>query len=121
MAIIPLNKSTTAPAIGPYLTEGELTLTGVTITGAIKLRASGPAFPAGMAGPDADLLLLNEKQAAKRLGFSGRSLYDLRKKGKIGYVPYGDTGIRYTIDQLEAWIKSARVDPVKESEGKDNG
>lgn len=55
-------------------------------------------------------LLLTEPEAADLLQISSRSLFGLRKSGKLGYVPYGRTGIRYTRDQLEAWIKANRKD-----------
>lgn len=55
-------------------------------------------------------LLLTEREAADRLSISPRSLWDLRKSGAIGYVPFGKTGVRYLPGQLDAWIASARID-----------
>lgn len=56
-----------------------------------------------------DRLLLTEREAARRLNVSRFALYTLRREGKIGYVPLG-RAVRYTVDQLAAWIASTRKD-----------
>lgn len=59
---------------------------------------------------DSSPLLLTEREAADQLRMSVRSLFTLRKSGKIGYVPFGVSGVRYLPEQLAAWIAAARTD-----------
>ncbi|MFO0885917.1 MAG: helix-turn-helix domain-containing protein [Pirellulales bacterium] len=51
-------------------------------------------------------LLLSERDAAKFLGISPRTLWQLRKDGRIPFVAISERCIRYSVDQLRAWAAS---------------
>lgn len=55
-------------------------------------------------------LLLTEREVSARLGISPRALFDLRKSGRLAYIPFGKSGVRYLPEQIEAWIASVRTD-----------
>lgn len=57
-------------------------------------------------------LQMNEAEAAARLDISARTLWELRKAGKIAFVRVGTTGIRYTEKQLQAYIDANTVATV---------
>jgi excisionase family DNA binding protein len=65
--------------------------------------------------PEAPLLLRSE-DAAKMLGVSMRTLYDLRAAGKITFVPVGRTGVRYAVAELQRFI----ADTQTRNEGSSN-
>jgi len=48
-------------------------------------------------------LLLNERDAAKFLGISPRTLWKLRKEGRIPAIVISERCIRYAVDQLRQW------------------
>jgi excisionase family DNA binding protein len=48
-------------------------------------------------------MLLNEREAAALLGIGSRTLWQLRKDGKIGYVPIG-ARVLYDVSELRRWI-----------------
>lgn len=50
-------------------------------------------------------LLWNEKQAAKALNVSARTLFGMRQRGEIPYVPRGKS-IRYRPEDVRAWINA---------------
>lgn len=60
-------------------------------------------------------LLLTEKEAAEMLSVSIRTLYSLRKSGRIPYVKFGKGGRpRYWRKDLEKFIEENRcVQPVE--------
>lgn len=55
---------------------------------------------------DPDKLLLTEREAARALSISARTLWELRKKNKIPYVVIGRS-IRYPIQALKDWISDS--------------
>jgi excisionase family DNA binding protein len=54
-------------------------------------------------------LLLTEKEAARLLSVSTRTLWSLRAAGKIPYVRIAATGIRYSRDDLIRFIRTQTV------------
>jgi len=59
-------------------------------------------MPANPSQPEA--LLLNERDAAKFLGISARTLWSLRKAGKIPFVEISPRCIRYSRAALQTWV-----------------
>lgn len=57
---------------------------------------------------ESDNLLINEKQAAKRLSLSAKTLSKIRKRGEIAFVAVG-RAIRYDVQSINAWIERART------------
>lgn len=57
-----------------------------------------------------DQLLVTEQEAARLLGVCGKTIYELRKRGELEFVPVG-RGIRYEVQSLRDWIarKKERV------------
>ncbi|HMO16252.1 MAG TPA: helix-turn-helix domain-containing protein [Pirellulaceae bacterium] len=55
-------------------------------------------------------LLLTEAQAATALGVSRRTLFSLRREGKIPFVRIGKC-IRYSVEALRDWITSQNENP----------
>ena len=51
-------------------------------------------------------LLLTEVEAAKLLSISPRSLWSLRRAGRIRFIRIGTAGIRYSHDHLREFIES---------------
>lgn len=51
----------------------------------------------------------DERQAARILGITDRTLRAYRKKGLIGYCQLPGGRIRYTLDQLTDFERSCRV------------
>lgn len=66
-----------------------------------KIDSHGAVSPAMSVGRNQ--LLLTEREAARLLNISPRTLWGLRQSGKIAYVRVGKC-VRYTTAQLEAWI-----------------
>jgi len=56
------------------------------------------------AANESPALLLNERDAAKLLGVSPRTLWALRKAGRIPFVAISERCIRYSRSDLAAWI-----------------
>lgn len=57
-------------------------------------------------------LLVDEREAARLLGASGRTLYEWRRQGLApGVVPLPGAAVRYSLVALRAWI-IARTKPV---------
>ena len=56
------------------------------------------------------IILLSEAEAAKRLRMSTRRLYTLRKAHKIGFIQDGSR-IKYTPDQLDAYLEQLTIKP----------
>lgn len=59
-------------------------------------------------------MLLNVKKAADRLGISPATLYLLVAARRISHlrIGVGRGGIRFTDDQLAAYLQSCRVEPA---------
>lgn len=53
-------------------------------------------------------LLLTEPEAARALGCSPKTIYNLRRSGALAYVRLGSSGIRYAITDLQRFIEAAR-------------
>ena len=54
-------------------------------------------------------LLVDEATAAQMLSISQRTLYTLRKQGRIAFVPLGrQRGIRYDVAELESFVVRER-------------
>lgn len=51
-----------------------------------------------------DTIMVDEVEAGKLLGLSGRTLYQLRIDGELPFVAIGKA-IRYRVDSLKAWAK----------------
>lgn len=51
-----------------------------------------------------DQLLVNERDAAKSLGISAKTLSRLRKAGKIAYVQIGHS-VRYAPATIRQWVE----------------
>ena len=77
-------------------------------------QAPGQTFDAAPAN-----LLLNSSQAAKMLGISERTLWELKRAGELPYVPIGNgsrkESIRYAVDDLYKLIEKRKTC------GKENG
>ena len=58
---------------------------------------------------DPNSLLLNEREAARLLNISPRTLWSLRAAGKIRYVRIAATGIRYARTDLVKFIETQTV------------
>lgn len=58
------------------------------------------------AANESPALLLNERDAAALLGVSPRTLWSLRKAGKIPFVEISPRCIRYARTALAAWVTS---------------
>jgi excisionase family DNA binding protein len=59
------------------------------------------------------IVLLKPKEVAERLRIDESSVYKLAKKGKIGsYAVYGNS-IRISEEDLEAYLESRRMKPIK--------
>lgn len=56
------------------------------------------------ANPQPEALLLDERAAAALLGVSPRTLWSLRKAGKIPFVEISPRCIRYSPTVLSAWV-----------------
>lgn len=55
-------------------------------------------------------LLLTAKEAAKALSICERTLYGLSKRGELRVVRIG-RAVRYSIADLETWIKKSSENP----------
>lgn len=55
--------------------------------------------------PPIQPLLLTARQAAKVLSISERTLWGLTKAGDIPAVRFGGRNVRYSPDDLKAWIR----------------
>ena len=58
---------------------------------------------------DPSSLLLNEREAARLLNISPRTLWNLRAAGKIRYVRIAATGVRYARTDLVKFIETQTV------------
>jgi excisionase family DNA binding protein len=55
--------------------------------------------------PAVEPMLLTARQAAKALSISERTLWGLTKAGDIPAVRFGGRNVRYSPDDLKAWIQ----------------
>lgn len=55
--------------------------------------------------PTLEPMLLTARQAAKVLSISERTLWGLTKAGDIPAVRFGGRNVRYSPDDLKAWIR----------------
>jgi len=55
--------------------------------------------------PTIEPMLLTARQAAKVLSISERTLWGLTKAGDIPAVRFGGRNVRYSPDDLRAWIQ----------------
>ncbi len=55
--------------------------------------------------PTLEPMLLTARQAAKVLSISERTLWGLTKSGDIPAVRFGGRNVRYSPDDLKAWIR----------------
>lgn len=60
--------------------------------------------------PCEDRLLLDEREAARRLGVSERTMFNLRQSGEIVHVPMGRR-VFYHVPDLEDFIEQRKVRP----------
>jgi len=51
-------------------------------------------------------LLLTPREAAKALSISERTLFDLKKNGELPVILIGRS-VRYSVNDLKAWIKKS--------------
>jgi hypothetical protein len=58
---------------------------------------------------EAAVTLLTEPEAAKTLRVSPRTLWGLRKAGRIRWVRYGTRGVRYDLVDIRAFIDAHKV------------
>jgi excisionase family DNA binding protein len=72
--------------------------------------------PASSKVPEVDALL-DERQAADRLGVSVYTLQRIRKRGEIGFTKIGNR-YRYTAEAITAYLKSKSVKPCQTSGSK---
>lgn len=56
------------------------------------------------ANPQPEALLLSERDAAALLGISPRTLWSLRKAGKVRFVEVSPRCVRYARTALVAWV-----------------
>lgn len=61
-------------------------------------------------------LVLTEKEAARALGLSTRTLERLRKKGELRYFNVGNR-VRYRLEALQAWARSKEEQVTAELSG----
>lgn len=54
-------------------------------------------------------LLLNEREAARRLNVSPRTLFSMRMAGKIPFIRMGTNLVRYSESSLIEWITQNKV------------
>jgi excisionase family DNA binding protein len=59
---------------------------------------------------DDDRLLVDQEEAARLMSVSPRTVYNLRKAGRLQAVRIGSTGVRYDIADLRAFIDEAKQD-----------
>lgn len=52
-----------------------------------------------------DVLLVTRREAARMLGISDRSLYQLTKGGRIPCIRLNLRSVRYSVKQLESFIE----------------
>lgn len=65
-----------------------------------------------------DNILVTEKDAAKLLGFSERTVFDLRSRGELAFIREG-RAIRYHVESLKAWAASKLENVGDECASKD--
>jgi excisionase family DNA binding protein len=58
--------------------------------------------------PENHPLLVKSREAARLLGISERTLYTLRRQGRIPYVVIGQS-IRYSVSALNRWIETNQM------------
>lgn len=56
-------------------------------------------------------LAYSEAESAQLLGISVRTLFDLRKQGRIGYVPIG-TRVIYPVKELQRFLDASTENPL---------
>ena len=56
----------------------------------------------------ADKLLMNSRDAARYLAISTRTLFSKKQSGELPYIKCGDRIIRYSIDDLRAYVDAKR-------------
>ena len=49
-------------------------------------------------------LLLTVREAAKALSVCEKTLWTMTNEGQIPAIPVGKRGVRYSLDDLKAWI-----------------
>lgn len=63
-------------------------------------------MPESILKPEAvDRVLLREPEAARSMGVSIRTLFEMRRRGEIAFVSVGRS-VRYRPSALESWAKS---------------
>jgi excisionase family DNA binding protein len=55
-----------------------------------------------------DRLLVNEREAGRLLSVSPKTVYNLRRRGKLRAVMIGSAGVRYDVRDLRAFIDQAK-------------
>ncbi|MEX1231286.1 MAG: helix-turn-helix domain-containing protein [Planctomycetaceae bacterium] len=58
--------------------------------------------------PQAQKLLLSQREAAQMLSISPRTLFSLTKAGKLPSIRIGSGGVRYAVDDLRRFIDEQR-------------
>ncbi len=57
-------------------------------------------------------LLVSQKEAARLLCISERTLYALVRRGELSQVKVGPRGVRYDVNDLKLWIEAAKGQPA---------
>ena len=58
--------------------------------------------------PSEDRLLVDQDEAARLMSVSPRTLYNLRRAGRLRAVRIGSAGVRYDVADLRAYIETAK-------------
>jgi excisionase family DNA binding protein len=62
------------------------------------------ADPLSPPAPTIAPLLVSQRDAARMLAVSERTIYSLRVRGELHAVRTGASGVRYSIDELRAFV-----------------
>ena len=72
------------------------------MSGLAQVNAGGEVYPP----------IMNEIQASRYIRLSQKTLYNLRRKGEMAYIKFGDA-IRYYKTDLDAYIQRHRIPPME--------